>query len=161
MYSQRVVSRKQILDIVRDSFPEADLLVTALRMERLIGLTYELQQAEGKAYNAKQQLVTQIRYGTFWKDQGRQRRQIDRIFPKHRRGRPRQKWARYLISSLGVEYMRQTDQEPSCGAWNNPSAFEQFVKPILFAFKIFDTRSLVREYLKERLKENPWPPGQV
>jgi len=161
MYSQRIISRRQILDIVRDNFPEADLLVTALRLARLVGLTHELEQAEGRAYNAKQQLVTQIRYGKFWKDQGRQRRRVDRIFPKHRRGRPKPMWARYLISSLGVEYMRQTGQEPSCGVWNNLSAFEQFVQPILLAFKIFDTRNLVREYLKERLKGNPWPPGQV
>lgn len=161
VYSQKVITRGALLRIIRNSFPTANRIQIALRLERLIDEAHELKKAEGKAYNAKGQLVPQLTLGKRWEDQKRQRRLKTVAHPKAKRGRPKLMWPRYLIASLGREYIRQTGNPPTFGVWNTLSPFEHFVQPILFAFAVFDTRHLVKEYLREMAKKNPWPPGQV
>ena len=163
MYSQKAMSRKKLLDIIRNNFPAENRVQIARRLESILDETYELKEAEGKAYNAKGRLIPKLIIRKYWKDQKRQRRLITLTHPstERQRGRPKLRWPRYLIASLGREYMLQTGQLPTSGAWRTPSDFERFVGPILFAFAVFDARHLVKEYLRERTKNNPWPVGQV
>lgn len=162
MYVQRTLRRSDLLCIIRKNFPKTNLLSTAIRLERLINEVEVLKQDAKSVYNARGHLTKSIIVGEFWEDQGRQRRRIKRIFPSSSEGRPRLMWPRYLIAKLGEEYIRHTGRIPKRGAAGGPfSPFERFAHPLLFNFRLFDTQGLVREYVAERQKQNPWRIGQV
>jgi len=157
MYIQRAITRSDLLKIIRVNFPKANLLSTALRLERLINEVESLRASDGMAYGRNGKLVNSVFIGEHWEDQKRQRRRIRSEFPRAPGHRPKRMWPRYYVAELGREYRRQTGREPKRGAAGGSfSPFERFVEPMLRPLGVADVQGLVREYSKERLKPNPW-----
>jgi hypothetical protein len=95
--------------------------------------------------------VKQVAFGEYWKNQGRQRRRVKRIFPIRERGAPKYQYADYLMIKLGEIYIRTTGKNPTLGgAVINLSRFERFAMPILNAFIVGNFRNRVRRYIKLR-----------
>lgn len=146
-----------MLSVVRANFPEANLIATAMRIGRLVNEVEALRDGEGMTYNKKGKLVKSVLIGMYWRNQKRQWRLMRREYPLKPRHRPKRMWPRYFIAKLSEEYIRQTGQLPTRGvAGGNPSCFERFAEPLLYYLGADDTQGLVREYLKERQKANPW-----
>ena len=157
MYTQQAISRKALLEIVRVNFPKANLIATALRLGKLINEVESLRAGDGMIYNQRGKLVHQLLIGKFWKEQGRQRRQVKRKFPLKPTHRPKRMWPRYYIAKLGEEYIRQTGREPKRGAAGGfRSPFERFAEQMLHPLGTSNVQGLVREYLNEKKKPNPW-----
>ena len=163
MYTSRVMSRKQLLDIVRSHFPRSNLLLTVLSLQQIISDIEYLKTHNAEVYSySKCKMVAKEKVGGCWLRQGKQHRWKDITAPKRRRGRPVEAWRRVLISYLGFEFYRNTGSPPTRGATNgSPSAFQNFVAPFLIAFRVQDQEGLVREYIKERRKPNPYGLNQV
>jgi hypothetical protein len=157
MLNQSSTIRWQLLQLVRRNFPGGSRMASVRRLQWLIQEVEDLKRNAKKVYNPKGQLVDNLFMGQIWVQQKTQRRRVDRIFPTRPKGRPRPVWARYLISKLGEEYLRQTGLVARRGkAGGSLSPFERFAKPILELFGIFDTQNIVREYCREKKKRNPW-----
>ncbi len=157
MYAQQAISRKILLEIVRKNFPKTNLIATTLRLERLVNEVESLRASYGMVYNRGGKLVQRLLIGERWKDQGRQRRRVKREFPLEPTHRPKRMWPRYYVAELGREYTRQTGREPKRGASGGSlSPFERFVEPLLRPLGIRDVQGLVREYVEEKMKPNPW-----
>jgi len=157
MYSQQAITRKALLDIVRTNFPKANLIATAFRLQRLINEVETLKASDGMVCNRKGELVEHVLIGEKWKEQKRQRRRVKRLFPVEPNHRPKRMWPRYYIAKLGEEYIRQTGREPKRGAAGGfRSPFERFVEQMLRPLEVSDAQGLVREYVREKKKPNPW-----
>lgn len=57
MYTQRAITRSDLLKIIRVNFPKASLVSTALRLERLINEVESLRASDGMAYGRNGKLV--------------------------------------------------------------------------------------------------------
>lgn len=157
MYSQQAITRKALLGIVRGNFPRANLIATALRLERLINEVENLKASDGMVYNRKGRQVEHVLIAESWEEQKRQRRRVKRVFPVEPSHRPKRMWPRYYIAKLGEEYIRQTGREPKRGAAGGiRSPFERFVEQMLHPLGTSDVQALVREYVREKKKLNPW-----
>ncbi len=157
MYAQRAITRSTLLEIIRENFPKTNLVSTALRLERLIKEVESLKDSDGMVYNKNGRLVKSILLGEKWKDQKRQWRRTRREFPLAPKHRPKRMWPRYYLAKLGEEYTRQTGREPKRGAAGGLlSPFERFVDLMLQALEVSDTQGLVREYIEEKRKRNPF-----
>lgn len=158
MYLSRTMSRQQILDIVRSHLPKSNRLEAVLRLQRLIGEVDYQKAHEKSVYSySKRKLVTKEKIGGYWAQQGRQRRWKNRFAPSKSRGRSAQAWRRALICFLGREFYAGTGRPPTRGTTNgSPSRFQQFAEPFLTAFQVQDQEGLVREYIRERRKGNPY-----
>ena len=95
--------------------------------------------------------VREVVTGEYWKNQGRQRRRMRRIFPVLDRGAKKHLYAEYLIIKLGELYVRVTGQRPTRGGTSgNLSQFERLAYPLHEALGIGDFRNRVREYITWR-----------
>ena len=158
MYTSKLMSRKQLLEITRSHFPRSNRLQILLRLQRLISeVEYQKTHHAMRYSYSKRKMVAKEKVGGYWARQGKQHRWKELTSPKRRRGRPAEAWRRVLISLLGFEFYRGTENPPTRGATNgSPSAFQCFAAPFLSAFRIQDKEGLVREYIKERRKQNPY-----
>jgi hypothetical protein len=157
MYIQQAISRKDLLKIVRTNFPKANLIATALRLGQLVNDIEALRAADRMVYNQNGRLVRRILIGERWENQTRQRRRVRREFPLAPIHRPKRMWPRYFVAELGREYTRQTGRQPKRGAAGGSlSPFERFAEPMLKPLGISDVQGLVREFVEERKKPNPW-----
>ena len=157
MYAQRAITRSTLLEIIRENFPKANLVSTALRLERLIKEVESLKDSDGMVYNKSGRLVKSVLVGEKWKDQKRQWRRMRREFPLAPKHRPKRMWPRYYVAKLGEEYLRQTGRLPKRGlAGGLLSPFERFVDAMIRPLDVKDIQGLVREYLQEKTTQSPW-----
>ena len=163
MYTFQAMSRKQLLDIVRCHLPRSNRLQAVRRLQNLISEVEHMKEHHGEIYSySKRKMVAKEKIGGCWMRQGKQHRWKDITIPRRSRSRPAEVWRRVLISFLGFEFYRGTSSFPTRGTTGGSrSAFQNFVAPFLRAFRIQDQEGLVREYIKERRKPNPYGLSQV
>lgn len=152
-----------LLEHLRLHLPPKGRLVTAIRLEWLVDEVLGLIDQEGQSFDyAKKRLVRKMKTGAYWKESTRQRRWKQIYSPVRPKGRRSRQWARFLISMLGAEFYRCTGNVPTRGSAEGfPSKFQGFASLFLSAFEIRDQEGLVREYIKERRKSNPFGFRQV
>lgn len=153
-----IEKRDELLRHIKDHFQEINPNETADRIEQILEVTRGLKANHGKAYSPTTgKPVTKELVGGLWKVNFRQRRWEKQYIPKRPRGRQSIRWPRYLIAMLGKEYFYATGTPPTF--INDDvalSKFEAFAKPFLTYFKIQNQKNLIREYVGERKKTNPY-----
>jgi hypothetical protein len=144
--------------IARTHLPKADRVKMVKKLQHMVELVAKCRANDGMIYSARSKLlVKQEVIGAFWKDQNRQRRVMLKIAPERRRGRRFIYWHRVLISSLGAHYYAGTGKIPTRRGTDGPeSAFERFAAPFLHGFGVTNPKNLVREYLIERRRTDPY-----